>query len=675
MNEACAELIEQHPTAARAYYQGPHGLVAIRSKCSSYLLLTGLVTTLTRWGLVFVGACWATMGVPAIGQRAPAVESASELPPLTVQLPALPSELVLGDTSGIRRVVTSVKSYAANTLATFNIGDKATKGQLILLLRDTALLEGQWQEALVHSERQKLLSEKGQQELVEAAVADAYARAALATAEGTGAFRQRFRRELRLALGTANDFSGLSAVRDLFGRYRMMSLNLEEGDIKGKHDKIAVQQNMRADLELASEVIQRAVRVRKFMPLRATIVEELRRRLTVLKAIEPDRWTGRLVTLRPEEVRAPVTIAIWDTGFEPRLFPGRVWRNVGETPNGRDDDGNGFVDDIHGAAFDEDRQRSTGALSALPAETASEYRRYAILLKGTDDVENGAESPEANAAVSTLHALDSAEVDAFWNRIFKVSAYGHGTAVADVAQRGNPGARLMHGRYTRKYSTVPEPRDEAYANLIARYARDMIQYFQKQGARVVNLSFYYSEEHALTEVAAIEPDPAKRAERARRIFDIQYQAYRDAMRDAPDILFVAAAGNSNENVDFVRSLPAGINLPNVLTVGAVNATLQPTSFTGYGNSIDVYANGFAVSAREPSGVERSGSGTSIATPYVTNLAAKIWTVNPHLTVADVRAIIEETSTVEGPSGLRVIYPAAAVERARQSLSQLSGERG
>jgi hypothetical protein len=41
-------------------------------------------------------------------------------------------------------------------------------------------------------------------------------------------------------------------------------------------------------------------------------------------------------------------------------------------------------------------------------------------------------------------------------------------------------------------------------------------------------------------------------------------------------------------------------------------------------------------------------------------------VNPKLNVSQVRAIIEETATAEGPRKLKVINPAAALERARRS---------
>jgi subtilisin family serine protease len=129
---------------------------------------------------------------------------------------------------------------------------------------------------------------------------------------------------------------------------------------------------------------------------------------------------------------------------------------------------------------------------------------------------------------------------------------------------------------------------------------------------------------------------------------------------------VAGAGNEDEDVDFVRSFPAGINLPNVVTVGAVDVALQPASFTSYGKSIDLYANGFEVPSKVPGGMPINISGTSLAAPQVTNLAGKILAINPRLTAAQVRAIIEETATEEGPRKLKVINPVAALERVRRS---------
>lgn len=50
-------------------------------------------------------------------------------------------------------------------------------------------------------------------------------------------------------------------------------------------------------------------------------------------------------------LRTPTTVAVIDTsiGLDHPDLQGRLWSNPAEAPNGIDDDGNGFIDDIHGA--------------------------------------------------------------------------------------------------------------------------------------------------------------------------------------------------------------------------------------------------------------------------------------------------------------------------------------
>jgi subtilisin family serine protease len=201
---------------------------------------------------------------------------------------------------------------------------------------------------------------------------------------------------------------------------------------------------------------------------------------------------------------------------------------------------------------------------------------------------------------------------------------------------------------------------------MAAYARQTVDYYKKNGVRVVNMSWRITEPQIAGSLASVEPDPAKRKARAKAVFETINKSLEDSFRSAPNILFVAGAGNEDEDVDFVRSFPAGLNLPNVITVGAVDVALQPAGFTSYGKSIDVYANGFEVPSKVPGGMPINISGTSLSAPQVTNLAGKLLAVNPNLTVAQIRAIIEETATAEGPRGLKVINPAAAMERARRS---------
>ena len=64
----------------------------------------------------------------------------------------------------------------------------------------------------------------------------------------------------------------------------------------------------------------------------------------------------------------------------------------------------------------------------------------------------------------------------------------------------------------------------------------------------------------------------------------------------------------------------------------------------------------------PGGDRIKFSGTSMASPQVVNLAAKLWAVNPKLTVQQVKDIIIGTAT-KSDEGILLINPAGAVQKA------------
>lgn len=57
---------------------------------------------------------------------------------------------------------------------------------------------------------------------------------------------------------------------------------------------------------------------------------------------------------------------------------------------------------------------------------------------------------------------------------------------------------------------------------------------------------------------------------AREFSELSREALTEAMREGPEILSVCAAGNSDSDAAFTEKIPSGIDLPNVLTVGAVD---------------------------------------------------------------------------------------------------------
>jgi subtilisin family serine protease len=103
------------------------------------------------------------------------------------------------------------------------------------------------------------------------------------------------------------------------------------------------------------------------------------------------------------------------------------------------------------------------------------------------------------------------------------------------------------------------------------------------------------------------------------------------IKNAPDTLFVAAAGNSDSNAGIGGDVPASLHLPNLITVGAVNQGGDETSFTSYGDTVVVDADGYNVESFVLGGARLKLSGTSMATPQVVNLATKLFALDPKLT--------------------------------------------
>lgn len=100
------------------------------------------------------------------------------------------------------------------------------------------------------------------------------------------------------------------------------------------------------------------------------------------------------------------------------------------------------------------------------------------------------------------------------------------------------------------------------------------------------------------------------------------QALYDAINAQGDLLFIAAAGNNSTDNDKISFYPATYNLPNLLAVAATDANDNLASFSNYGaQSVHVGAPGHNIVSTLPANSYGSLSGTSMATPHVTGLAA------------------------------------------------------
>lgn len=115
------------------------------------------------------------------------------------------------------------------------------------------------------------------------------------------------------------------------------------------------------------------------------------------------------------------------------------------------------------------------------------------------------------------------------------------------------------------------------------------------------------------------------------------------------ILIVTSAGNEG-SIPSWRIITAPADARGVLAIGAVSSTLEKTSSSSVGPTADgrikpdLVALGAGVKVIKSNGQISTSSGTSLAAPLVTSLAAGVWQRYPELTSKDLMALIKESAS-------------------------------
>jgi len=138
-------------------------------------------------------------------------------------------------------------------------------------------------------------------------------------------------------------------------------------------------------------------------------------------------------------------------------------------------------------------------------------------------------------------------------------------------------------------------------------------------------------------------------QKSRALEDVIRKAYEN------DILFVAAAGNSTVDNDRQPHFPSSYNVPNVISVAALDRNDQLAKFSNYGaKSVAVAAPGVEILSTWLGNSYEEKSGTSMATPVVSGVAALILAQHPRMSVTDLRKkLMDSTDPIVALKGKTV----------------------
>ncbi|HLY55005.1 MAG TPA: S8 family serine peptidase [Stellaceae bacterium] len=546
----------------------------------------------------------------------------------------------------------SVRRDVEAVLNDYEIDDKATHRQLLGELATLDLIEGRYDDALSLSNEIRALQEKpadkllsGQQ--IRAIVAAVKGGAPVNSPAYFAAVGKGVAAELSAMPYTVieNDIKGAKERNELIGETLIL------GQVRDVMQP-TVDKTGTLSSDLAPSLISARWALTLALPLKQTLIETYGAYIAAHKVEKPDIWTARAATLPPDAPAKPVTIGIWDSGIDTKLFPGRVVMESGMPAL---------------IAFDRYARPSTGELAPIPEQMKGHLTAMTARLKGFSDLESDIDSPEAGEVKHFLSTLPQDQYKGAIEELNLAGDYVHGTHVAGIAVAGNPFARLLVGRIEFGYTLLPDPCPSQ--ELVERDAHDMqsfVDFMKSHGARVVNMSWGGSVldvEHDL-EVCGVGKSPDDRRMIARDYFETTKRGLAGAIASAPGILFVAAAGNSNRDASFTETIPAAIDLPNLLVVGAVDGAGDEAPFTSYGPTVKVHADGYQVDSVVPGGTHLALSGTSMAAPEVTNLAAKLIALKPSLKPTEVTELILKTSDRTEDGRRTLINPAKAIAALR-----------
>ena len=599
------------------------------------------------------------------------IQQANDLP--SHQYPVAGTALQLfDDPKALSALANQLKNNTLHTLGKYDFADKAEEIKLYYYLTDSYLLEGNYDQALHYMQKSLEAETKPAAKLTASLT---YLAAIRALKESGGKIDDTMKKRYVTYLTEAVSGLPWNVVQDKIKRTKGFAEVVNRGLMAGYIEtdiEPAIKKNKALGDALAGTLLFYKNTENTFVPLSSQTVQVLSHYISTHQVAKADIWKERNFDLTGTKGLTPVTIGIWDTGVDTDLFKGKLFTNPKEKQDGLDNDRNGFTDDVHGIAYNENYTKSPSMPYPLTGAQRQVLPGLQANQKGMIDVEANVDSQEAKQLKQKLSTLKPAESKAFWESSALYGQYIHGTHVAGIAADGNPAARLLVVRFTNDIKIPERALTKEIFGKEAAVNQEIVDYLKARKVRVVNMSWGGSVSEWIEpnlEANGIGKTPEERRQLAIEMFGIFKKGLTDAIKSAPDILFVAAAGNSNNDAVFNQAIPSSLQFPNLLAVGAVDQAGDETGFTTYGSHVKVHSNGFMVESLVPGGAKMALSGTSMSAPQVANLAAKLLAIDPALKPAEVIALIEQGADKNSSGRTNLINPKKSIEILRARLNK------
>jgi subtilisin family serine protease len=125
-----------------------------------------------------------------------------------------------------------------------------------------------------------------------------------------------------------------------------------------------------------------------------------------------------------------------------------------------------------------------------------------------------------------------------------------------------------------------------------------------------------------------------------------------ASATAAGLVVAVAAGNSSDDA----CLYSPARAPSALTIGAIDKSGATAGYSNYGSCVDLWAPGSQITSAGISSTTASAtmSGTSMASPHVAGLAARMLQARPSITSSGIVSVLSERSTTTNPAAPPVV---------------------